>query len=148
VKLVLQCAMCGTHHPVGTVACSTCRATGVAQLRLMFECQSCGRLDLSPTCDTCPRPANTHAIVFDLADDLIIAEEVSDDALGATDESDDFPLEIDIEYDEVEKLVVDLSAYAEDGEGSSLDDPGSEVFEVDYEEEEFDENEDDEEDDF
>ena len=42
MKLVLQCAMCGTCHPVGTVVCSACRATGVAQLRLMFECPTCG----------------------------------------------------------------------------------------------------------
>ncbi|MCI0701390.1 MAG: hypothetical protein L0241_09950, partial [Planctomycetia bacterium] len=54
MKLVLQCSMCGTHHPVGTVVCSTCHAEGVNQLRLMFECQQCGRLGLAPQCVSCP----------------------------------------------------------------------------------------------
>jgi hypothetical protein len=56
--------MCGTHHAVGTAACSTCNASGVSQLRLMFECEACGALGLDPTCAPC-------------ADrDLILAEEV------------------------------------------------------------------------
>lgn len=56
MKLVLQCAVCGTNHPVGTPACATCRATGVQNLRLMFECPSCFRLGLNPTCDACRPP--------------------------------------------------------------------------------------------
>lgn len=97
MKLVLQCAMCGTHHPVGTIVCSTCRASGVAQLRLMFECQTCGRLDLKPTCETCPPPEVAlppDPFTLDLDDDLIVAEEVTDAA----------------ESEEDEKLVVDESA--------------------------------------
>lgn len=95
MKLVLQCAMCGTHHPVGTIVCSTCRASGLAQLRLMFECQTCGRLDLAPMCVTCPPPA----VSLDLDDGLIEAEVI------------DEPLALDVEdgVEEDEKLVVDLS---------------------------------------
>ncbi len=53
MKLVLQCAVCGTNHPVGTEACPTCRATGVQNLRLMFECPACFRLGLLPSCAVC-----------------------------------------------------------------------------------------------
>jgi hypothetical protein len=80
VKLVLQCAMCGTNHPVGTLVCSTCRARGVAQLRLMFECQLCGRLDIHPVCQTCPQPGVPLTDpALELDNDLIVAEEVPDE---------------------------------------------------------------------
>lgn len=130
MKLVLQCAMCGTQHPVGAVVCSTCRATGVTQLRLLFECQTCGRLDLSPACGTCPRPAG--GLVYELDDDLIIAEEIADDPVapdpGARDAAEDFFLELNFEVvDELDaELVVAPS-------GDSSDDPGSE-FHLDLDE--------------
>jgi hypothetical protein len=53
VRLVLQCAVCGTNHAVGASACMTCHAAGLVNLRLMFECESCFRLGLSPTCGAC-----------------------------------------------------------------------------------------------
>jgi hypothetical protein len=117
VKLVLQCAMCGTGHPVGTIVCSACRATGVAQLRLMFECQTCGRLDLNPTCAFCPRPADGTEPAFEV-DELIVAEEIIDEPiaidLGATDESEDLPLEFasagEDEDEELRKLVSEFEA--------------------------------------
>ena len=149
MKLVLQCAMCGTHHPVGTLACSACRASGVTQLRLMFECESCGRLDINPVCATCPRPASaavTDPIVLDLDEGLIIAEEVVEDPFaldpGAKDSLDDLPLELDVDEAD-EKVVVDLS---EDEEGSDLgasafgDDDGD--FETEFEDEWEEEDED------
>ncbi len=68
MRLVLQCAMCGTHHPVGTAVCSTCLASGVTQLRLMFECQTCGALGLDPACGACA--------TREFENDLLLAEEV------------------------------------------------------------------------
>jgi hypothetical protein len=124
VKLVLQCAMCGTHHAVGTPVCSTCRASGVAQLRLMFECQSCGRLDLNPVCPTCPRPAQAVEPVYELDDDLIVAEEVADDPfaleLDAIDAIGELALDID-EEGEADIFVVDESDDDSDFEDSELD---------------------------
>lgn len=80
MKLVLQCAMCGTHHPVGTPACSTCGASGVTQLRLMFECLACSRLDISPECKECSfTPFASPLDAFYDHDGLVIAEEVIDD---------------------------------------------------------------------
>jgi len=122
VKLVLQCAMCGTHHPVGTTVCSTCRASGVTQLRLMFECQSCGRLDLNPVCANCPRnpppPAVYPAHVLEPVEDLIVAEEVVEEpfTLEEGDEVDfaveDF--ELDFDEDEDEDAILDEDEVAED----------------------------------
>ena len=87
MRLVLQCAMCGTHHPVGTAVCSTCRATGVTQLRLMFECPTCGRLGLNPACATCP-PA-VAVVPLDLDEELVVAEELPDDQLTLGDADED-----------------------------------------------------------
>ena len=60
MNLILQCAVCGTSHPVGSSICSTCRATGLTDLRLLFECPKCFRLGLLPACSSCspaPDPA-------------------------------------------------------------------------------------------
>ncbi len=91
MRLVLQCAMCGTHQPIGTPACSVCRATGVGPLRLMFECPTCGRLDISPVCETCPPLPFADALDFD--DGLIVAEEVI--------EADE-PLVVEVEAEELD----------------------------------------------
>lgn len=59
MRLVLQCAVCGTVHPVGASVCGTCAATGLQNLRLMFECLACFRLGIAPACEACnpkPRP--------------------------------------------------------------------------------------------
>jgi hypothetical protein len=53
MRLVLQCSVCGTIHTVGTAICGTCRASGIQNLRLLFECQRCFRLGLDPACDVC-----------------------------------------------------------------------------------------------
>src|SRR6476620_6307521 len=112
--------MCGTHHPVGTPACTTCRASGVAQLRLMFECQTCGHLGINPVCEACP-----YIEPLELDDDLIIAEEVADEPLtldAAGDFGDlDFDLDLDLDGDEVEDgaLVIDLSEESLDEEADS-----------------------------
>ncbi|QJW99488.1 hypothetical protein [Frigoriglobus tundricola] len=115
MKLVLQCAMCGTLHPVGSPSCSTCRASGVPQMRLMFECSACGALGLNPSCSACP-----VGVPLDLDDDLIVAEEVPDEplridpvGLGAFEEidldldlglGDELALELD---DEDEAVIID-----------------------------------------
>ena len=143
MKLVLQCAMCGTPHPVGTIVCSACRATGVAQLRLMFECPTCGRLDLNPICEFCPRPADATAFAFEV-DELIMAEEIVDEPsavdLGSTDGSVEFPLELagaDEDGDEeLRKLVSEFEAGLADL-GSALD------LEVEFEDESDEDKEDD-----
>ena len=95
MKLVLQCAMCGTHHPVGTPACATCRASGVAQMRLMFECPACGGLGLNPTCAACPA-----VVPLDLDDELVVAEEVPDGDFGG--------LVLGLEFDDEEDEELDL----------------------------------------
>ena len=89
MKLVLQCAMCGTHHPVGTAVCSTCRASGIAQLRLMFECQTCGQLGLNPTCAAC-------------SEELAVAEELEEEpyVLVSGDEPEEEEFEFDFEEEE------------------------------------------------
>jgi hypothetical protein len=53
MRLVIQCSVCGTIHTVGTAVCGTCRASGIRDLRLLFECQICFRLGLGPSCDVC-----------------------------------------------------------------------------------------------
>ena len=129
MKLVLQCAMCGTSHPVGTIACSACRASGVGQLRLMFECPTCGRLDLSPVCEFCPRPATAFAYEVD---ELIIAEEIVEEPfavdVGATSDSEilslEFPGADEDGDEELRKLVREFEAGMTDT-GFPLD-PGAE----------------------
>jgi hypothetical protein len=72
VKLVLQCAMCGTQHPVGTPECTACRASGVMQMRLLFACPSCGGLGLDPRCGPCqPAP-----LPYEVVDDFVPVEVV------------------------------------------------------------------------
>lgn len=114
MTLVLQCAMCGTQHPVGTAVCSACGATGVAQLRLMFECPTCGHFGLNPQCGRCP-----VVVPLDLDDDLIVAEEIAD-------EPDDFHFDLDFELDlGDEAIIVDLTEEpgADSGEDAA---PGDE----------------------
>lgn len=99
MRLVLQCGMCGTHHAVGTAICATCRASGVAQLRLMFECETCGALGIDPTCGECA------AREFD--NDLAFAEELIEEpyTIDESERPEDVPLELD--DDEIE-LIEDL----------------------------------------
>ena len=109
MKLVLQCAMCGTHHPVGAPACATCRASGVPQMRLMFECPACAGLGLDPTCAACPA-----VMPLDLDDDLIVAEEVPDAEFGepvlGIELDTDAGLKLDLgEDDGDEAVIVDAS---------------------------------------
>jgi hypothetical protein len=114
--------MCGTHHAVGTLACSTCRASGVTQLRLMFECESCGRLDLSPVCAACPPPAQAAEPVYEL-EDLIEAEEVVDDP---------FALELDaIDIGEAADVFVVDESEDSDFEDSDWEDPDDSDIEFD-----------------
>ncbi len=123
MKLVLQCAMCGTHHPVGTLVCSTCRASGVTQLRLMFECPACGHLGINPVCQACLPVVPPYEVVepAETEGDLIVAEEVVDGSL--TPDDDDFTLELDEDdgEEEDEKVVVDLSEEADEDEWDDLD---------------------------
>ena len=125
MKLVLQCAMCGTLHPVGAAVCSTCRASGVTQLRLMFECPACGGLGITPACGQCP-----PVVPLDLDDDLIVAEEVADES-PAADDTFDFDLSLDeseagegfevideVEGFDDEPVVLDMSG---EGEPEALD---------------------------
>jgi hypothetical protein len=108
VKLVLQCATCGIHHPVGTPVCSTCRASGVTQLRLMFECQTCRNLGITLVCAVCAAPNDTTATQIP-EEDLIIAEEVTDEPFELVEE-DDFSLDYVEDEDEAdESVIVDLS---------------------------------------
>lgn len=79
MRLVLQCAVCGTCHPVGTDECSACRATGVRDLRLMFECPACLRLGLSPFCGACPPPL-PYQVIEDAEADVPPFEVVEDGA--------------------------------------------------------------------
>lgn len=55
MRLILQCAACGTVNAVGLTACGTCRATGLENLRLLFECLQCFKVGLTPTCASCSR---------------------------------------------------------------------------------------------
>ena len=103
MRLVLQCAMCGTHHPVGTEVCSTCRASGITQLRLMFECETCRQLDIKPTCDAC-------------AEGLALAEEIEEEqyVLVGGDEPEDI-FEFDFKEGE-EDATTDEAVYVLDDE--------------------------------
>ena len=55
MRLILQCAVCGTINAVGLTECGTCRATGFENLRLIFECLHCFRVGLTPACDKCSK---------------------------------------------------------------------------------------------
>jgi hypothetical protein len=95
----LQCAICGTVNAVGAPACSTCRATGVPQLRLMFECLRCHAIGLAPACAACPAPGE---------EDLVFAEEVAEEPRSLDlDASFDAKMEFDTE-DEDEDFDLDL----------------------------------------
>ena len=102
MRLVVQCAVCGTHHPVGTVVCTTCKAMGIQNLRLMFECPVCFHLGILPACEVCT-PLLPYEVVEDdeakpadanLPDEFIL--NIEDDPLLDF-ESDDgvFPLDDD-----------------------------------------------------
>lgn len=100
MTLVLQCAACGTCHPVGTPACTTCRATGVQNLRLLFECPACFRLGLSPECEAC-RPLPYE--IVEEPDEVLALEPtggefelIVDEDFGL-DDGDDFDLLLDLE---------------------------------------------------
>jgi hypothetical protein len=141
VRLVLQCAMCGTHHPVGTPVCTTCRASGVAQMRLMFECPTCGHLGINPVCEACP-----FIEPLDLDDDLIIAEEIIDEpiALDPAAEEEDFDLDLDFDEDDTEDEVVimDLSEESLDDDEEGEDDSDLDDSDLDDLDNEFEEDED------
>ena len=114
MTLVLQCAMCGTHHPVGTPACATCRASGVPQMRLMFECPACGGLGLNPACAACPA-----VVPLDLDDELIVAEEVPEEEFGelvlGVELDGELDLELDLGDDESDvAVIVDASELSDD----------------------------------
>ena len=55
MRLILQCAVCGTINTVGLTTCGTCRATGLECLRLLFECLHCFRVGLTPSCEICAK---------------------------------------------------------------------------------------------
>lgn len=140
MRLVLQCAMCGTHHPVGTDICSTCRATGVTQLRLMFECVTCGRLGLNPTCETCPPVA---ALSLD-DDELIVAEEIPNEPLTLDDDAEYSDIDLVIDFDdeeEGEKSVFDLSDDLDDKDEDEDEDPLTEFMDDDFDDPDEDEEE-------
>lgn len=61
MRLVLQCTLCGTINTVGSNLCGTCRASGLQNLRLMFECLHCFRLGLNPSCEPCSRLSTEHS---------------------------------------------------------------------------------------
>ena len=141
MKLVLQCAMCGTHHPVGTTVCSTCRASGVTQLRLMFECPKCARLGISPTCDQCP-----HVVPLELDGDLIVAEEVADESVAVDDLKFDFELDLDESDGGDEFDVIDEVEGFDPGAGEAIvldltEEGTKEALELDEEPKELDEDE-------
>jgi hypothetical protein len=72
MRLVIQCSVCGTIWTVGTAVCGTCRASGIQNLRLLFECLTCFRLGLNPSCESCTKgdlKEPDHSL-----DDLPIAE--------------------------------------------------------------------------
>lgn len=56
MRLILQCSVCGTNHGVGAEVCGTCRAAGLANLRLLFECTRCFTVGLRPSCIVCNPP--------------------------------------------------------------------------------------------
>lgn len=133
MKLVLQCAVCGTVHPVGMTTCVTCRATGFKNLRLLFECPRCFELGLVPHCTRCA--IVPHTAVYSLSDEdeenevpgvldaevisevseATIAEEVDEDAAGAIllDDSDivlEYDPNMDALRDEDDRLEIDSDA--------------------------------------
>jgi hypothetical protein len=102
VNLVLQCAACGTHQPVGTSICVTCKATGLQNLRLMFECPRCFGLGIAPECAACNPPPLPYEVVEDPEEFIPVVEaEVAPLATEPTAElaPDDFELSLDEEVE-------------------------------------------------
>lgn len=112
MRLVLQCAVCGTVQPVGAAACGTCHAAGIPNLRLVFECLHCFRLGLAPSCEACSRPPSpAPGPLPDLdklaerwgvtpaepppEDEDILAEEIVEFDLDDEDLTDEVGLELD-----------------------------------------------------
>jgi hypothetical protein len=119
VRLVLQCGMCGTHHPVGTAVCSTCRASGVPQLRLMLECPTCGHLGITPSCERCP-----PVVPLELDAELIVAEEVVDELLPLdpieSDEFDSSEFTIDLNLDDMDEEDESAVIFEDDEEDGAV----------------------------
>lgn len=95
MKLILQCAVCGTSHHVGTDVCATCRATGLENLRLLFECGKCYRTGLKPECERCEPPLSCE-VVEDADESLPVVEVMPDepeDDAGFTFEPEERPLD-------------------------------------------------------
>jgi hypothetical protein len=105
--------MCGTVNPVGAPACSSCRAAGIPQMRLMFECPACHGLGLTPACVVCPHPGAD--------DDLAFAEEVVEEPLSL-DLDAGFDAEVDVESagdEDEEDFDLDLGDEGEGDEGDT-----------------------------
>jgi hypothetical protein len=103
--------MCGTQHAVGTAECTTCRATGVAQLRLMFECPTCRHLGINPKCEKCRSVAPLEL------DDLIVAEEISDAPTTPVGTEFDVTLDFGLAPDE----VTDVALFDDEDEAAVID---------------------------
>ena len=107
----------------------------------MFECQTCGDLGLNPTCGKCPA-----VVPLDLDDDLIVAEELPDEPIPLAAVADDvfelgaFDLGYELDEEDDEAVIVDLSEDEEDDVEDEFDD------DLDDEYDPFDDDLDDEED--
>ena len=55
MRLILQCAACGTINSVGLTECGTCRATGFENLILLLECLHCFRVGCTQKFDKCSK---------------------------------------------------------------------------------------------
>jgi rubredoxin len=118
VKLVLQCAVCGTVHAVGATVCGTCHATGVRNLRLMFECPRCFGLGITPACAACPPvlPLEPYEVVPDheVQGGEVLVPEFLDEpgdaatALPVADEPDEFDFDFGIDEDEAGAAEAEL----------------------------------------
>jgi hypothetical protein len=72
-------------------------------LRLVFECPACSGLGLNPTCEACP-----PVVPLDLDDDLIVAEEVTDEPLTLDPDAPEFDGDLVLpEFDEAEFELID-----------------------------------------
>jgi hypothetical protein len=83
----------------------------------MFECPACRRLDLNPACDACPA-TGPRAVAPVAGEELILAEEVTDEPLSLDDEpGEDAILERieDAAYDVVPAGDAGLEVGGEDG---------------------------------